>query len=173
MISAERADGRPCLTLIAALAENRVIGRDGGLPWRLPADLRHFKELTLGRPILMGRRTWESLPGLLPGRRHIVISRRRDYQAPGCELAHSLQEALAIAGAVPEVLLIGGGELYRQGLPLADRLQLTLIHARVEGDTFFPSYDPADWREIARESHPADERNPFPYSFVTLERRGS
>jgi dihydrofolate reductase len=164
--------GRPGLTIVAALAENRVIGRAGGLPWRLPADLRHFKALTLGKPMIMGRRTWESLPGLLPGRRHIVISGRRDYPAPGCELAHTLEEALERAGAVPEIMLIGGGEVYRQGLPLADRLQLTLIQAQVAGDTFFPPIEPGAWRETAREDHPADESNPFPYRFVTLERRG-
>jgi dihydrofolate reductase len=172
MTTANATFQRPVLSIIAALAENRVIGRAGGLPWRLPADLRHFKALTMGKPLLMGRRTWESLPGLLPGRRHIVVSGRRDYVAPGCELAHSLEEAIALAGAVPEVMLIGGGEIYRQGLPLADRLQLTLVHAQVDGDTFFPPLDLAAWREAAREEHLADAHNPFAYAFVTLDRLG-
>jgi len=171
MSAANRGDqGRPRLTIVAALAENRVIGRAGSLPWRLSADLRHFKALTLGKPILMGRRTWESLPGLLPERRHIVLTARRDYQAAGCEIAHSLAEAIALAGEVPELMVIGGGELYRLALPLADRLQLTLVHAAVAGDTFFPEFDPKEWRETAREEHSADERNPFAYAFVTLER---
>jgi dihydrofolate reductase len=159
------------LSLIAAMAENRVIGRGNALPWRLPADLAHFKRLTLGKPILMGRRTWESLPGLLPHRTHVVITRNRDYRAEGAEVVHSLEQALEVFGAVDEVMVIGGGELYAQCLPRAARMHLTLVHAEVEGDTRFPAFDPADWVECGRESHPADERNPYPYTFLELERR--
>lgn len=161
----------PILSLIAAMDRDGVIGRDNRLPWRLPADLRHFRQLTLDRPILMGRRTWESLPGLLPRRRHIVVTRDPHYPAPGCEVVNSPEAALALAGDVPEVLVIGGAELYRALLGQARRLYLTLIDASFPGDTHFPAWDPAEWREIAREAHPADAENPHPYAFVTLERR--
>ncbi len=163
---------KPMISIIAAMAENRVIGRDNVLPWRLPADLRHFKALTIGKPIIMGRRTWESLPGLLPERLHIVITRRPDYRSEGCLLAHSVEEALAAAGEVPEVMIVGGAELYRQVLPQARRMYLTLLHAKVEGDVRFPEYDPWEWRELERERHHADEKNPYPFTFLTLERVG-
>ena len=160
----------PMITLIAALGDDRVIGRDNRLPWRLPADLHHFKSLTLDKPIIMGRRTWESLPGLLPRRRHIIVTRDRDYSVEGAEVVHSVEEALAVTRDAPEVMVVGGATLYAEMLPRANRLLLTFVHGRFEGDTFFPEYDPQQWREVAREDHPADERNPFPYSFVTLER---
>jgi dihydrofolate reductase len=161
---------RPLISLIAAMADNRVIGRDNGLPWRLPADLRHFKALTLGKPIVMGRKTWESLPGLLPGRRHIVITGNRDYHADDCVVVNSIEAAIEAAGDVEEVMIVGGGALYRAMLPRADRLYLTLVHMEVEGDTHFPDFDPSAWRETARESHGADDSNPCPYTFLTLER---
>jgi dihydrofolate reductase len=159
----------PRIAIVAAVARNRVIGRGNALPWRLPDDLRHFKRLTLGHPIVMGRRTWESLPGILPERRHIVVTRDLHYDAPGAETAHSLDEAVAAAGG-DEVLVVGGAELYAQALPLAHRLYLTLVEADVAGDAFFPVMDPAQWREVAREPHPADDRHAYPFSFVTLER---
>ncbi len=161
---------QPIITLIAAVGENRVIGCDNRLPWHLPADLRHFKALTLGKPIVMGRLTWESLPGLLPQRRHIVLTRDPDYHAEGCEVAHSVDEALAAAGNAPEIMVVGGSALYAAMLPLAGRMQLTRVRGHFEGDARFPEYDPAEWREVAREDHPADSRNPHPYSFLTLER---
>ncbi|MEW8373984.1 MAG: type 3 dihydrofolate reductase [Candidatus Thiodiazotropha sp.] len=161
---------KPLISLIAAVANNGVIGVDNSLPWRLPADLKHFKSLTMGKPIVMGRRTWESLPGVLPGRRHIVVSRNRDYRAEGCELVHSVDEALQLAGDVEEIMIVGGGGLYRQMLPRADRLYLTLVEADVEGDVCFPEIDWRQWREVSRESHAADERNLFAYSFVILNR---
>lgn len=160
----------PNLSLIAALSENGVIGRDNGLPWRLPADLAHFKRLTLGKPIVMGRRTWESLPGLLPGRTHIVVTRTPAYDAPGARVARSPDEALALAGDVDEVMLIGGAALYAAMLPAVSRMYLTRVHAEVDGDACFPAFDPAAWREVAREDHAADAKNPCPYSFVTLVR---
>lgn len=160
----------PTISLIAALSDNQVIGHDNRLPWHLPADLQHFKSLTLDKPIIMGRRTWESLPGLLPRRRHILLTGDRYYRATGCILVHSIEQALEAAGDAPEVMVIGGQTLYEQMLPLADRLYLTRVHTVVPGDVFFPGFDTAEWREVAREDHPADARNPFDYSFITLER---
>ena len=159
------------MSIIAAVARNGVIGRDNRLPWRLPADLARFKAVTMGKPMIMGRRTWESLPGLLPGRRHIVLTRDPGYVAEGIERAGSLQEALSLAGPVEEVMVIGGAQLYRQVLPLAQRIYLTRLELEVAGDAHFPDLDPAQWREVARESHQADERHPCDYHFITLERR--
>jgi dihydrofolate reductase len=161
----------PNLSLIAAMAENGVIGRDNRLPWRMPADLAHFKRLTMGKPILMGRRTWESLPGLLPHRTHVVITRNRDYRVEGGHVVHSLDEEIAQFGGADELMVVGGENLYRQILPLASRMYLTLIHAQIDGDAHFPDYRPDEWQEVSREAHAADERHAHPYSFVTLERR--
>ena len=161
----------PTLSLIAAMGDNRVIGRDNGLPWRLPADLSHFKALTMGKPMIMGRLTWESLPGLLPGRPHIVITRDPAYRAEGCLIAHSLDDALRAAGEAGEVMVVGGATLYREALPRADRIYLTLVHGEFEGDVLFPEFDRGAWFEANRERHEPDERNPHPYTFVTLLRR--
>lgn len=158
------------LSLVAAVADNGVIGRGNRLPWHLPADLAHFKRLTLDKPILMGRRTWESLPGVLPRRRHLVLTRDPDYRAEGCTLVHSVDDAIVVAGSVPELLIIGGATLYAEVLPRADRLYLTLVHAEVAGDTRFPAWDPADWIETERVEHPADERNPISMTFLILDR---
>ncbi|EXJ14317.1 Dihydrofolate reductase [Imhoffiella purpurea] len=151
---------------MAAIADNGVIGRDNELPWRLPADLAHFKRLTLDRTLVMGRRTWESLPGLLPRRRHIVLSRDPGYGAEGCERAASLNEAIVLADGEPELMVVGGAALYAEALPRADRLCLTLVHTRAEGDVLFPEWDRAGWREVDRVERPADERNAFAMSFV-------
>mgnify|MGYP001814615012 FL=1 len=159
------------LSLIAAMAENRVIGHENRLPWHLPADLQHFKTITLGKPVLMGRKTWESIGRPLPGRTNIVITRDADYVAEGCVVAHSLEEAVRAAGEAAEVMVIGGAQLYRQALPLADTLYLTLVHAEIQGDTRFPAWQPGEWRETARSDHEADDRNPHAYSFITLERQ--
>jgi dihydrofolate reductase len=162
---------KPILSVIAAMARNRVIGRDNKLPWHLPADLAHFKTTTLGKPMIMGRRTWESLPGLLPGRPHIVVTRDPDYRAEGARVAHSLEQAIALAAELgDEVMLIGGAELYAQALPLADRLYLTEVDAEVEGDAWFPAFDPADWSLQSREEHGADARNAYPYRFLSYRR---
>ena len=158
------------LTLVVAMADNRVIGHQGGMPWHLPADLRYFRHTTLGKPIVMGRRTHEAIGRPLPGRHNIVISTKPGYRAEGCTVVTSLEAALAAAGEAPEVMLIGGGQLYRQVLPRADRIHLTEVHARPEGDVTFPELDPAEWRETHREAHPADAHNPHPYDFVVLER---
>ena len=159
------------VALIAALADNRVIGRDNQLPWRVPADLKHFKALTMGKPIIMGRKTWESIGRPLPGRDNIVVTRAADYRAEGCQVVHSVAEALQAAADADEAMIIGGANLYEQTLDVADRLYLTQIRAEVEGDARFPVIDRQAWREIECESHPADERNEFAYDFVVLERR--
>jgi dihydrofolate reductase len=161
----------PLVSIIAAMAEGRVIGRENRLPWHLPADLAHFRRLTLDNPIIMGRRTWESLPGLLPRRTHIVVTGNRGYQAPGCMIVTSPAAAVAAAAGAPEVFVIGGARLFRSMLPLAHRMYLTLVAAAVEGDTFFPEWDPDEWRERARELRCRDERNPYDLTLVTLERR--
>jgi dihydrofolate reductase len=162
---------KPQISIIAAMAQNRVIGRDNRMPWHLPADLRHFKALTIGKPIIMGRKTWESLPGLLPDRPHIVITRDHTYRAEGCTVVPSIDEALKAAGDAPEVMIVGGGELYAQLLPRANHLYLTLIEAEIEGDAFFPEYESGEWREVGREEHLPDEKNPYPYSFITRNDR--
>lgn len=161
----------PNLSIIAALSENGVIGCDNKLPWRMPADLAHFKRLTTGKPIIMGRRTWESLPGLLPYRTHVVVTRDRDYVAEGGFVVHSIQQAIDFAGDADEMMAVGGANLYAQTLPLASRMYLTIVHDYFDGDTTFPDYEEDDWREVSREKHGADERNPHAYSFVVLERR--
>ena len=162
---------RPLISIVAAIADSGVIGNANALPWHLPADLAHFKRLTLDKPILMGRRTWESLPGLLPRRRHIVLTRDPGYSAGGCTCVHSLEEAIAAAGRAPELMVVGGALLYAQALPIADRMYLTLVHARIVGDTRFPPWDPRDWMELGRVDHPADGRNRIPMTFLSLRRR--
>lgn len=157
----------PDIVLLAAVARNGTIGLDGGLPWHIPADLKRFKSLTMGKPMIMGRRTFESLPGLLPGRRHIVLTRDSTYRAAGAEIAASLDEAFALADA-PEIAVIGGGQIYAAALPRANRLELTEVHAEIEGDTYFPERG-NDWHETFRERHEAGESHPA-YSFVTLVR---
>ena len=161
---------RPIVSIIVAMAENRVIGIDNSLPWHLPADLKHFKAMTVGKPIIMGRRTWESLPGKLPDRIHIIVSSNPDYVAEGCVVVDSLDAAMAAAGAVPEVMIVGGAMLYAQALPFADRLYITVVEAEVDGDATFPEYDQSQWQELERENHSSDERNQYAYSFLTLSR---
>ncbi|HXC74162.1 MAG TPA: dihydrofolate reductase [Sphingomicrobium sp.] len=160
---------KPPITLIVARARNGVIGRDGTLPWHLPADLKRFKALTMGSAMIMGRKTFDSLPGLLPGRRHIVLTRDRDWRASGAEVAHDLDQALALAGA-ERVSVIGGANLFAQFLPLAGRIELTEVLADIPGDTVMPNpLDSGEWRELSEESHPAEDGRPA-FRFVTLER---
>jgi dihydrofolate reductase len=155
---------------LVAMADNGVIGRGNGLPWRLPDDLRRFKALTLGHAVLMGRRTFDSIGHALPGRRNLVLTRDGEWQAPGCEPVHSLEEAL---GRAPDATLfvIGGAEVFSLAWPVVRRLELTEVHADVEGDTRLRGFDRAGWREVAREEHAADARHAHPFSFVTLVRR--
>jgi len=157
------------IVLVLARADNGVIGKDGDLPWRLPADLRHFKAITAGHPMLMGRKTFDSLPGLLPGRRHIVLTRDRAWRAEGAEVAHDVEAAIALAKS-PTLMVIGGAEIYRLVLPIADRIELTEVHLDAEGDASIAYPDAAEWRETARADHPAAAGRPG-YSFVTFARR--
>jgi len=151
------------VSFVLARADNGVIGKDGGLPWRLPDDMRRFKQLTLGKPVVMGRKTWESLPRKpLPGRENIVVTRDAGFRAEGVVVVHALADALA--RQADEICIIGGAQIYAQALPYATRIHLTEVHGEVEGDTRMPGFDPAEWRETAREDHES-------YSYVTLERR--
>lgn len=159
----------PEIVFFAARADNGVIGIDGGLPWRLPADLRRFKAMTTGLPMVMGRKTFESFPDLLVGRRHIVLTRDAGWSRPGAEIAHDVDTALALAGG-PVVAVIGGAEIYRLFLPRVDRIELTEVHAAPDGDTHMPDLGPG-WDETAREEHPAEQGRPA-YAFVTLRRSG-
>jgi dihydrofolate reductase len=159
------------IVLIAALAHDRVIGCANRLPWHLPADLAHFKRHTLDKPIVMGRRTWDSLPGRLPRRRHIVVSADPAFAPDAVEVARSPSEAVQIAGPVPEIMVVGGASLYQAFLADADRMLLTLIDAEIAGDARFPAWSPSQWRETAREHRPRDAANPYDLDFVTLVRR--
>lgn len=162
----------PEIAIIAAMARNRVIGINNTLPWRLPADLQHFKQLTMHKPMVMGRKTWESLPGLLPGRPHIVITRDTTYQAEGAQVAHALDQALQLASHHGEqVMVIGGANLYAQTLPIAHRLYLTEVDATPEGDAYFPDWDTSLWRLVDTLCRPADANNAHPLRFLSYERR--
>ncbi len=161
------------LELVVAAAENDVIGRDGGLPWHLPADFRHFRALTLGRHVLMGRKTYESIGKALPDRTNLVLSRRAQFAPADCKVVATLDEARAAAGAHSPLMVIGGAEIYRMCLPVASRIHLTLVHAQIEGgDTFFADWRGPEWRESGRERHEADAKNAYACSFITLDRRG-
>ena len=160
---------KPIISLVAAMAHNRVIGKDNQMPWNLPADLRHFKAVTMGKPIIMGRNTFESIGRPLPGRRNIVISRNADYRVEGCDRATSFEAALALVSNVAEVMVIGGGFLYSQTLSQANKLYLTFIDLEVEGDTQFPEFEHLALTEVSRESHQADDKNQYPYEFVELK----
>lgn len=158
------------ISLLVAMAENRVIGRDNELPWRLSDDLKHFKALTMGKPIVMGRKTWESIGRPLPGRDNIVVTRDTSYRAEGAVVVNSIEQALEAAGNCEEVMVIGGEEIFRETLERAQRLYLTLVKGEVEGDTWFPSIDAQQWCEVERESHQADERNEYDFDFVVMDR---
>lgn len=153
------------------MARDQVIGRDGAMPWHLPADLKHFKALTLGHPVIMGRRTFDSIGRALPGRTNLVISRSRPDLPAGVLVAGSLPAALAIVAPAESVMVIGGGQIYRQALDLAERLELTLIDARIDGDTWFPALDWSAWQVVSLASRPADPANAYPLRFVSLVRR--
>ncbi len=163
------------ISIIVAMDEGRLIGNEGGMPWHLPADLRFFKSVTMGKPIIMGRSTWESIGKPLPGRTNIIITRNADFQAEGCRLAHSVDEALAIAEeeSAEEVMIVGGGGIYEQVLDRVGRLYLTRIAAHLIGDTHFPVINPDEWQEISRQEHKADGDNPFDLEFVVLDRKKS
>ena len=157
-------------SLIVAMSENRVIGHEGRLPWHLSADLRRFKQLTMGHTIVMGRKTFESIGRPLPGRNSIVVTRQQGYAPPGVGVAASLDDAVRMAAGDSEAFFIGGGEIYRQMLPQSERIYLTLVHAEMSGDTYFPELPPDQWRLSRRVDHAADEKNEFPFSFLVYER---
>ena len=161
----------PLVSLIVAMAQNGVIGRDNALPWRLPADLKRFKAFTLGKAILMGRETFESICKPLPERANLVLTRDRAWYAAGVIVVHSVEQALAQAGATQELVAIGGAQIYRLVLPFARRIYLTHVHADVPGDTFFPDFDATQWDDVECHPHPADDEHAYPVTFVTLERR--
>lgn len=163
---------KPLVSAIAAMAENRVIGFENELPWYLPADLQHFKSITSGHPILMGRKTFESIGRPLPNRTNIVLTRDKKYKADGCIVVTSISEAVTKAEEInsKEIFIIGGAEVYNQLLPSIERLYLTIVHADCEGDTFFPELDLAEWREVNREAFDEDDDNEFPYTFLQLDR---
>ena len=161
----------PTITLIVAVADNGVIGRDNSLPWHLPDDLKRFKRLTMGKPIVMGRKTFDSIGKPLPGRQNIVVTRDTNYRRDGVTVVHDADAALRAAGAVPEIMVIGGAELFRTLLPRAGRLHLTRVHGNIDGDVVWPALDERAWRVVERESHSADERHAWPMTFEVWERR--
>ena len=160
------------ISTIVAVAENDVIGKQGGLPWYLPAELARFKEVTMGHPIIMGRKTHESIGRALPGRTNIVITRNKDFKAEGCKTVSSLDQAIELAKSAKgsdEIFIIGGEQIYKQAMPLLGRIYLTKVYAKVDGDKFF-YYDPKDWKQISSEKHLADEKNQYDFEFNILER---
>jgi dihydrofolate reductase len=158
------------ITLIAAMARNRAIGREGQIPWHLPRELKHFKETTMGRPIVMGRRTWESIGRALPGRQNIVVTRSAGFEAPGCDVVRSLEQAVATAQG-GEIMIIGGGQLYADALPVADRMILTVVDCAPKADTWFPDWSVGEWRETLLREERADDRNPLDYRVIELTRK--
>lgn len=162
----------PRISIIVAMARNRVIGANGSIPWHLPEELKRFKRLTLGHHIIMGRKTWESIGRPLPGRTTVIVSRQRGYSATGAAVVHSLEEAVAACGSDSEIFVIGGAELYAQALPRARRLYLTTVDAEIAGDTAMPAFDAGDWRESSSVSFGADERHRYPFTCVVYERIG-
>lgn len=159
------------ISIIVAASTNNVIGVDGELPWKISDDLRRFKALTMGKPIVMGRLTWDSIGRPLPGRQNIVITRQPGFSADGCDVVASPAAALAIAGDAEEIMIIGGSQIYDLFLPKAGRLHITRVHTEIEGDAFFPSISEADWKLVASESHEASDKNEFAFDFRTCERK--
>jgi dihydrofolate reductase len=170
-MSSDTKARRPAISLMVARAANGVIGRDNALPWHLPADLQRFKKLTMGKPILMGRRTFESIGRALPGRSNFVLTRDAAWRAPGVIAVHSLEEALEQSRAAPELVVIGGAALFRLVMPLTQQIYLTDIHADIPGDTLFPELAPGQWHEVERIAHAADARHEHAMTFRTLARR--
>lgn len=159
------------ISIIAAVADNMVIGINNSLPWNLPADMEYFRKTTFGKPIIMGAKTFESIGKALPGRKNIVLSNVPDYKAKGCVVTGSIEEALKQTEGSEEVMVAGGASVYRQFLPLANRLYLTFIHYNFEGDSFFPEFDRNEWQEVKRIDNKADENNAFDYSFLVFEKK--
>ena len=160
----------PRISIVCAMSKNYVLGNNNQLPWHLPADLRHFKEITLGKPVIMGRKTYDSIGKPLPNRRNIVISRDPNLIIPGCEIVHSLDTAIQLAGNEQEIMIIGGGNIFMQTLPLAQRMYLTIINQDFVGDAYFPQWNETEWKIVERSDHLPDDKNPYAYSFLTLDR---
>jgi dihydrofolate reductase len=158
------------LAIIVATDEQGLIGKDNDLPWKLSADLQYFRRVTMGKPLIMGRNTHESIGRALPGRKNIIVTKNQTYQAEGCIVVKTIEEAILACENIDEVMVMGGASLYEQLLPLADKLYLTQVHASLDGDTYFPAYNKNEWFEISRENHLADEKNEFNYSFVVYEK---
>ena len=159
------------ISLVVAAANNDVIGSDGDLPWHLPDDLRNFKRITMGKPIVMGRKTHESIGRPIPGRRNIILTRDASYEADGCDVAHSAAQALELAGGAEEIMVIGGGEIYRLFLPVADRIYLTRVDADSDGDTIFPAPDAAEWELVSSDAHAADDRHAYAFEVMRYDRK--
>lgn len=159
------------ISLVAAMGRNRVIGIHNQLPWRLPADMKHFRAVTMGKPVVMGRKTYDSIGKPLPGRHNIVVTQDRNFVVSGISVAHSIKEAMAQAQGAEEIMVIGGASFYTQMLPMAQRLYLTEIHHEFAGDAYFPAWRPTEWLEVRRDDHGPDDDNPYSYSFLMLERR--
>jgi dihydrofolate reductase len=170
-MSASSAPAAPLITLIVAVADSGAIGRDNALPWHLPEDLKHFKRLTTAKPMLMGRKTFESIGKPLPGRHNIVVTRDANYRREGVTVVHDLDAAVRAAGEVPEIMVIGGAELFRLFLPRAGRVHFTRVHADIPGDVHWPALDEREWRVLERERHEADERHAHAYTFELWEKR--
>lgn len=164
------APQKPRLSMIVAMAKNRVIGADGKIPWHLPNELQLFKRVTMGHHIIMGRKTYESINRLLPGRTTVIVTRQKDYAVPGAKIAHALDEAVALCTGDSEIFVIGGGELYRAALPLADRIYLTVVDTEPEGDTLMPGFDAAKWKIISIQQFSRDERHAHDYRFEIHDR---
>ena len=158
------------LSIIVALSENNVVGKQNKLPWKLSADLKRLKAITMGHHLIMGRKTWESLGRPLPGRVNVVITSDKNYKAEGGIVVHSLKEALNVSSQDDEVFIFGGGIIFKEAFPIVDRIYMTRVHAYVEGDTYFPDFNLKDWKEISREDFKADEKNQYDYSFITLDK---
>jgi dihydrofolate reductase len=158
------------ITIVAAMARNLAIGRNGDMPWHLPGELKHFKQTTMGKPIVMGRKTWDSIGRCLPGRQNIVVTGNRSFQAPGCDVAGSLDQAIRVARG-EQVMLIGGGQMYQQALPFTDRMILTLVDCNPQADTWFPEWQSSEWRQVSLRSESADGRNPYAYQVIEWVRK--
>ena len=158
------------ISLIAAMGKNRTIGKNNSLPWTLPADMQYFRDKTRGKPVIMGRKTYESIGKPLPKRLNIIVTHDNEYKAEGCVVVHSADEALKAAGNVEEVMIIGGSQIYKEFLPKVNRMYLTFIDAEFEGDTYFPEYKIEEWKEVSYEEHERDAENQYDYRFVVLER---
>lgn len=158
---------KPIISLVCAMANNRVIGKDNDMPWHMPADLKHFKQTTMGKPIVMGRKTFESIGKPLPGRQNVVISRNQDYKPEGVDVVSSIADAIELLSNENEIMITGGGHIYQQTIDQADRLYLTFIDLTTEGDAFFPEFKHLTLKEVEREAHQPDEKNKYPYEFVT------